>query len=221
MVRRGERGLGDRDFDELLRGVNGIGPSILSELLCLRFPDRCWIWNSVTERAAEELRKIGASQFRPVKGTNGQQYFAWKSLLDEIYKALMETQSQLSDEIREALREMPYFVADSFCNWLVHERKIWRIAPGEGGEWWNECRENRCIVIGWSEAAKKARDKDKDFRQLSRDELKDLFKQVYRGKRGSGGWSQVWNFVHEIQPGDIIVAKKEKMGQMKFLGLAS
>ena len=40
MVRRGERGLGDRDFDELLRGVNGIGPSILSEHLCLRFPNR-------------------------------------------------------------------------------------------------------------------------------------------------------------------------------------
>jgi hypothetical protein len=135
MVRRGERGLGDRDFDELLRGVNGIGPSILSELLCLRFPDRYWIWNRVTEGAAEELRKIGAWQSQPVKGTNGQQYFAWKSMLDEICEALMEIQSQLPDEIRKALEKMPYFVADSFCNWLVHERKIWRIAPGEGGKW--------------------------------------------------------------------------------------
>jgi hypothetical protein len=209
MVRRGERGLGDRDFDELLRGVNGIGPSILSELLCLRFPDRYWIWNRVTERAAEELRKIGASQFRPVKGTNGQQYFAWKSLLDEIYKALMEIQSQLPDEIREALREMPYFVADSFCNWLVHERKIWRVAPGEGGEWWDECRENGCIVIGWSKAAEKA--SNYDFRKLSsKEELRELFRQAYRGRRGVGGWSQVWDFVREIQPGDIIVAKRGK-----------
>jgi hypothetical protein len=89
-----------------------------------------------------------------------------------------------------------------------HERKIWRIAPGEQGEWWDECRENGCIVIGWNEAAKKAQDKDKDFRQLSRDELRELFKQVYGGKRGSGGWSEVWNFVHKIQPGDIIVAKR-------------
>jgi len=215
MVRRGERGLGDRDFDELLRGVNGIGPSILSELLCLRFPDRCWIWNRVTERAAEELRKIGASQFRPVKGTNGQQYFAWKSLLDEIYKALMETQSQLPDEIREALREMPYFVADSFCNWLVHERKIWRVAPGEGGEWWDECRENGCIVIGWNEAAKEA--PENDLRKLrSREELKKLFRQAYGGRRGVGGWSQVWDFVREIQPGDIIVAKR---GTREIVGI--
>jgi hypothetical protein len=208
MVRRGEKGLGDRDFDELLRGVNGIGPSILSELLCLRFPDRCWIWNRVTERAAEELRKIGAWQFRPVRGTNGQRYFAWKSLLDEIYKALMETQSQLSDEIREALREMPYFVADSFCNWLVHERKIWRVAPGRRGEWWDECRENGCIVIGWSEAAKEA--PNNDFRQLSEDDLEKLFEEVYKGGEGAGGHRQVWRFVHEIQPGDIIVAKRGK-----------
>jgi hypothetical protein len=214
MVRRGERGLGDRDFDELLRGVNGIGPSILSELLCLRFPDRYWIWNSVTDRAAEELREIGASQFRPVGGTRGQQYFAWKSLLDEIYKALMETQSQLSDEIREALREMPYFVADSFCNWLVHERKIWRIAPGEGGRWWNECRENGCIVIGWNEAAEKA--PNNDFRQLSEDDLEKLFEEVYKGGTGAGGHRQVRMFVHEIQPGDIIVAKR---GTREIVGI--
>ncbi|MFA0766821.1 MAG: hypothetical protein OXFUSZZB_000149, partial [Candidatus Fervidibacter sp.] len=207
MVRRGERGLGDRDFDELLRGVNGIGPSILSELLCLRFPDRCWIWNRVTERAAEELRKIRAWQSQPVKGTNGQQYFAWKSLLDEICEALMEIQSQLPDEIREALKEMPYFVADSFCNWLVHERKIWRVAPGRRGEWWNECRENGCIVIGWSKAAEKA--SNYDFRKLSsKEELRELFRQAYGGRRGVGGWSQVWDFVREIQPGDIIVAKR-------------
>jgi hypothetical protein len=214
MVRRGERGLGDRDFDELLRGVNGIGPSILSELLCLRFPDRCWIWNRVTERAAEELRKIGASQFRPVKGTNGQQYFAWKSLLDEIYKALMETQSQLPDEIREALREMPYFVADSFCNWLVHERKIWHVAPGRRGEWWDECRENGCIVIGWNEAAEKA--PNNDFRQLSEDDLEKLFEEVYKGGTGAGGHRQVRMFVHEIQPGDIIVAKR---GTREIVGI--
>jgi predicted Mrr-cat superfamily restriction endonuclease len=91
---------------------------------------------------------------------------------------------------------------------VVLLEKIWRVAPGRGGEWWDECRENGCIVIGWNEAAEKA--PNNDFRQLSRDELKDLFKQVYRGKGGSGGWSQVWRFVHEIQPGDIIVAKKKK-----------
>jgi len=95
-----------------------------------------------------------------------------------------------------------------------HERKIWRVAPGKGGEWWDECMKNGCIVIGWNEAAKEA--PNNDFRQLSKDKLKDLFKQVYGGKRGSGGWSQVWNFVHEIQPGDIIVAKR---GTREIVGI--
>jgi energy-coupling factor transporter ATP-binding protein EcfA2 len=95
-----------------------------------------------------------------------------------------------------------------------HERKIWRVAPGEQGEWWDECRENGCIVIGWNEAAKEA--PNNDFRQLSKDKLKDLFKQVYGGKSGSGGWSEVWRFVHEIQPGDIIVAKR---GRNEVIGI--
>jgi YD repeat-containing protein len=120
----------------------------------------------------------------------------------------------LPDEIREALKEMPYFVADSFCNWLVHERKIWRVAPGEGGEWWDECRENGCIVIGWSKAAEKA--PNNDFRQLSEDDLEKLFEEVYEGGKGAGGHRQVRMFVHEIQPGDIIVAKS---GTNKILGI--
>jgi predicted Mrr-cat superfamily restriction endonuclease len=98
-----------------------------------------------------------------------------------------------------------------------HERKIWRVAPGKGGKWWDECKENGCIVIGWSKVAREA--PNYDFREWrSREGLREEFQ-----KRGVGGWSEVWRFVHEIQPGDIIVAKKEKekMGQMKFLGLAS
>jgi len=35
-------------------------------------------------------------------------------------------------------------------------QKIWRIAPGKGGEWWDECMKNGCIVIGWNEAAKRS-----------------------------------------------------------------
>ena len=96
-----------------------------------------------------------------------------------------------------------------------HERKIWRVAPGKGGEWWDECRENGCIVIGWSKVAREA--PNYDFREWrSREGLREEFQ-----KRGVGGWSQVWNFVHEIQLGDIIVAKKRKRknGTNEILGI--
>jgi YD repeat-containing protein len=90
--------------------------------------------------------------------------------------------------------------------------QIWRVAPGRRGRWWDECRENRCIVIGWNEAAKEA--PNNDFRQLSEDDLEKLFKEVYG--EGAGGHPQVWRFVHEIQPGDIIVAKR---GTKEILGI--
>ncbi len=210
IFRRGERGLTPQDFDELLKGVKGVGSSILSELLCLRFPNRYWIWNRVTEMAAEELRKIGAWQFQTVKGTNGQRYFAWKPLQDEIHEALRERQPS-SD----------YFDADMFCWWLSDKerdkRRIWRIAPGEQGEWWEECKKNGCIVIGWDMVAKRV----KDFRNLrSKEELKKLFQQAYGRRKGRGGWSQVWDFVHEVQPGNIIVAK-EGIGKIIGIGIVT
>ncbi|MEJ7614964.1 MAG: hypothetical protein SQA66_15145, partial [Candidatus Fervidibacter sacchari] len=215
IVRRGERELTPQDFGELSKGVKGIGRAALSELLCLRFPDRYWIWNRVTEKASKELEKIGAWQSQSVKGTPG--YFAWKQFQDEIWKAIEETWQQLPDRIREALKELHYFAVDSFCNWLVHERKIWRIAPGEQGEWWEECEKNGCIVIDWDEAAKQAAEQAKDFRDFRRrEELKNLFQQAYGRGRGSGGWSQVWVFVHEVQPGDIIVAKR---GAKEIVGI--
>jgi hypothetical protein len=122
---------------------------------------------------------------------------------------------------QELGRPADFYDVDLFLWWLARrkdngqERKIWRVAPGRRGEWWNECRENGCIVIGWSEAAKKA--PKNDFRKLrSRKELRELFRQAYGGKKGVGGWSEVWRFVHEIQPGDIIVAKS---GIEEILGI--
>ena len=203
LIRRGEEGLTEQDFNELLRSVKHIGSAILSELLCLRFPNRYWVWNNKTEMAAEELKKIGAWQHEPVGGAPGKQYFAWQPL---------------QDKIREALRERKcgsnYFDADLFCYWLVGDRKVWRMAPGERGEWWDECRDNGCIVISWREAAERA--ENNDFSRLDRDELKALFEEVYKGGEGKGGWSQVWTFVHEIQPGDIIVAKR---GAKEIVGI--
>jgi hypothetical protein len=86
---------------------------------------------------------------------------------------------------------------------VVLLEKIWRIAPGKGGKWWDECKENGCIVIGWSKVAREA--PNYDFREWRREELREEFQ-----KRGVGGWSQVWDFVHEIQPGRHHRRKKKK-----------
>jgi 5-methylcytosine-specific restriction enzyme B len=186
-----------------------------SELLTMRFPDRFYLLNNASRNG---INKLG-------QGKLPTDYSEWRPLFEYL-------RGQIDPIVQQELgRPADFYDVDLFLWWLARRKdkpngqeakpqmpQIWRVAPGRRGEWWNECRENGCIVIGWNEAAKEALQKalQNDFSQLSKDELKDLFKQVYRGKSGSGGWSQVWRFVHEIQPGDIIVAKR---GTEEILGI--
>jgi 5-methylcytosine-specific restriction protein B len=192
-----------------------LGVGYASELLTMRFPDRFYLLNNASRNG---INKLG-------QGKLPTDYSEWRPLFEYL-------RGQIDPIVQQELgRPADFYDVDLFLWWLARRKdkpngqeakpqmpQIWRVAPGRRGEWWNECRENGCIVIGWNEAAKEALQKalQNDFSQLSKDELKDLFKQVYRGKSGSGGWSQVWRFVHEIQPGDIIVAKR---GTEEILGI--
>jgi YD repeat-containing protein len=192
-----------------------LGVGYASELLTMRFPDRFYLLNNASRNG---INKLG-------QGRLPTDYSEWRPLFEYL-------RGQIEPIVQQELgRPADFYDVDLFLWWLARRKdkpngqeakpqmpQIWRVAPGRRGEWWNECRENGCIVIGWNEAAKEALQKalQNDFSQLSKDELKDLFKQVYRGKGGSGGWSQVWDFVHEIQPGDIIVAK---CGRNEVIGI--
>jgi hypothetical protein len=175
-----------------------------SELLTMRFPDRFYLLNNASRNG---INKLG-------QGELPTDYSEWRPLFEYL-------RGQIDPIVQQELgRPANFYDVDLFLWWLARrkdngqERKIWRVAPGRRGEWWNECRENGCIVIGWSEAAKEA--PNNDFRQLSEDDLEKLFEEVYKGGEGAGGHRQVWRFVHEIQPGDIIVAKS---GIKEILGI--
>jgi 5-methylcytosine-specific restriction enzyme B len=189
-----------------------LGVGYASELLTMRFPDRFYLLNNASRNG---INKLG-------QGELPTDYSEWRPLFEYL-------RGQIEPIVQQELgRPADFYDVDLFLWWLARRKdkpngqeakpqmpQIWRVAPGEGGEWWNECRENGCIVIGWSEAAKKA--PKNDFRKLrSRKELRELFQQAYGGRKGVGGWSQVWDFVHEIQPGDIIVAKR---GTEEILGI--
>ncbi|MCS7185767.1 MAG: hypothetical protein RMK89_02300 [Armatimonadota bacterium] len=94
----------------------------------------------------------------------------------------------------------------------------WRMAPGENAKWWDECRSNGCILIGWEEVAEEMAKRGSDLKAVNtKSDMKGLFAEVYGKKgRGAGGWSQVWKFVHEMKPGDIVVAKT---GRHQILGI--
>jgi hypothetical protein len=174
-----------------------------SELLTMRFPDRFYLLNNASRNG---INKLG-------QGELPTDYSEWRPLFEYL-------RGQIDPIVQQELgRPADFYDVDLFLWWLARRKdkpngqeaksqmpQIWRVAPGRRGEWWNECRENGCIVIGWSEAAKEA--PNNDFRQLSEDDLEKLFEEVYKGGEGAGGHRQVWRFVHEIQPGDIIVAKR-------------
>jgi hypothetical protein len=180
-----------------------------SELLTMRFPDRFYLLNNASRNG---INKLG-------QGELPTDYSEWRPLFEYL-------RGQIEPIVQQELgRPADFYDVDLFLWWLARRKdkpngqeaksqmpQIWRVAPGEGGEWWDECRENRCIVIGWSEAAKKA--PNNDFRQLS--DLEKLFEEVYKGGEGAGGHWQVRMFVHEIQPGDIIVAKR---GRNEVIGI--
>jgi 5-methylcytosine-specific restriction protein B len=62
--------------------------------------------------------------------------------------------------------------------------RIWKIAPGEGAEFWEMCREQEYIAIGWLENA--------DFRKFKN--KGDLKTALIEAGQGTGASSQIWNF---------------------------
>jgi len=131
LITRGEKGLSDKDFDDLVKGLKGVGHAMLSELLCLRFPERYWIWNNPLDDAVKKLKQYGALEWkRPSKGTEGEKYFAYQKVLDRILSAMREV-----PEISETLgRELNYSDADMFVFWIAHywEQKLSKYFKARG-----------------------------------------------------------------------------------------
>ncbi len=83
---------------------------------------------------------------------------------------------------------------------------FWKIAPGENGFLWDECRNNNCILIGWPALG--------NFLSYSnRDALEAALVQ---GGDTAGKARIIWPFSRDIQLGNIVVANK---GNSQVLGV--
>ncbi len=88
--------------------------------------------------------------------------------------------------------------------------RYWKIAPGQGATFWEENRQSGIIAIGWGQAG--------DPRaHNSREALAQFLAKrfSYNEQEARANVRQVWSFLHEIKPGDIIVANQ---GQSKVVG---
>ena len=82
--------------------------------------------------------------------------------------------------------------------------KVWKIAPGENARVWKETSEQGCITINWENST--------DLSHLTKEALKKVV--------GAYNVKQVWSFVHEVQPGHMVVANKGE-SQVVGIGLVS
>lgn len=85
----------------------------------------------------------------------------------------------------------------------------WLYAPGEGATMWDEFYEQGIMALGWDELG--------DLNTYSnKDEMTQLLREVH-GSNSSykNSVHAVWQFAHDLKPGDIVYAKR---GRTEILG---
>ncbi len=84
-------------------------------------------------------------------------------------------------------------------NAVVKTKRYWLYAPGENAEKWDEFYERGVMGIGWSELG------DLSFYATKKEILHKLL-ETQSGKAPSA--HALWQFVHEMKPGDIVFVKR-------------
>jgi len=92
-----------------------------------------------------------------------------------------------------------------------HTINAWKIAPGKKAWFWENWRNWNCITISWLNETNFLKFKDKDA----------ITEELKKAKEGDfGAAKSIWQFVHEIQEGDIVVANLGK-GRVVGIGIVA
>ena len=88
--------------------------------------------------------------------------------------------------------------------------KLWLYSPGEDAFMWDDCKKNGIMSIGWDDIS--------DLIQFeTKEDLEAAYDETYpdTGTSGSNSKLCLWEFSHELKPGDVIYAKR---GLSKIIG---
>ena len=139
----------------------------------------------------------------------------------EEYIAICETMSKAIDaKLIGGTNSLPEF---SYNAWKESQedaeilvsakgnRRVWLCAPGHSGCAWSECKEGGYICIGWDDIGDLSKFPD-------RNAMHERLAQAGYGDSSNPTNASLacWQFVHEIAPNDIVVAKA---GLHKILGI--
>ncbi|MFJ9833667.1 AAA family ATPase [Streptomyces sp. NPDC101169] len=179
-------GAGDFEaLDDL--GALRFGPALVTKSLATYFPQHFLPIN-----AGEHLRRflvqLGGSALGDAP--------AWQSnrRLLELVRSREEFEGWTGQEVM-------HFLYERFDP-RPHQRTIWKIAPGERGRLWNECREGGFICVGWDELG------DLALYQSDTD-LKQALDTHWPGRRG-GSLTLARRLLafRDLEEGDRIVANR-------------
>ena len=101
--------LNESDFNKFVGAINLMGSGFISELLCLKYPNEFWIWNSVTDDFLSKINiDIKATLPHGKKGNAGAQYFAMQTHLQNILDLLK----------KHGLKDATFLDVDVFVYWM-------------------------------------------------------------------------------------------------------
>ncbi|MFL0177483.1 hypothetical protein [Mycobacterium sp. SMC-13] len=123
--------------------------------------------------------------------------------------SVVRANRQLLDMLR-AVPELAELTNHQLGIFLYHwnnprpSQRVVKIAPGERGAFWDDCRKNGYICVGWDEVGDLAQYENKDA-------FKDAFREHYPYNRVerqvSRKANELWTLT-ELQPGDTVIANR-------------
>lgn len=187
----------------------GFQAGMISPFLNAIDPERFTIFNSKSRRA---LNHFAGTDFSPNLASYpeaNEKLLAWTKELGDLLV------------IPEHPDLRPHEAFDMFAHWLVaerkyfdeapdigdepeHPRRIWKIAPGENADHWQEWLSAGIAAIGWNDLG--------DLSEVSRKEFDARVARAVAANAGKQGWSkvalrQVWRF-RNLRKGDVVVANR-------------
>jgi 5-methylcytosine-specific restriction enzyme B len=113
---------------------------------------------------------------------------------------------------------LPYEMATFLYEWADPRkaRLVVKVAPGERAAYWDECRENGYICIGWDELGDLSRFAgQEEFRKAFDDQFSVLYNA--NNSKLSVKANEVWTF-RELEPGDTVIANR---GTSQVVGIGT
>ena len=166
---------------------------------------------STNEIFSEEFRNEIKSLKRPPKGED------YLKICEHVKKCLVESNYDNFPELshsaylKEKHKQHPE-KPDGIGDEDVRSTKYWLLSPGAGANWWDDFYQNGEMGIGF--------DGTGDLSQYdSKEDIKHKFQEMYNDNKSYvNNVHACWQFVHDIQIGDVVFAKKG-MGEIIGRGI--